>query len=385
MNEPWPIVNLSQLLRPVERAESVDALREYRLLGVRWYGDGFFVKEAKLGQEIKAQKVYRVCKGDFAYNRLFAWKGSFAVADSDVDGCYVSNEFPCFEPVDARIDTEFLKWWFRRESVWLQALDLSSGATPTSRNRLKEQHFLAMQVPLPPLAEQRQIVARIEEMAVQIHKVRTLRTQEDQEIKQMLLAAFRRIANAAPHLPMRDVAPVVRRPVIVDPSTMYPELGIRSFGNGTFHKPAVTGMELGNKRVFRIERGDLLFTNVFAWEGAIAVAKPEDTGRVGSHRYVTCVPRAELATSEFLCFYFLTSEGLSLIGAASPGGAGRNRTLGLSALGAIQVPVPPIAQQRWFNSLQAEVAALKRLHTETAAELDALLPAILDRAFKGEL
>ena len=27
----------------------------------------------------------------------------------------------------------------------------------------------------------------------------------------------------------------------------------------------------------------------------------------------------------------------------------------------------------------------KRLQTETAAELDALLPAILDRAFKGEL
>jgi len=35
--------------------------------------------------------------------------------------------------------------------------------------------------------------------------------------------------------------------------------------------------------------------------------------------------------------------------------------------------------------LRAEVAVLKRLQAETAAELDALLPAILDRAFKGEL
>ena len=32
-----------------------------------------------------------------------------------------------------------------------------------------------------------------------------------------------------------------------------------------------------------------------------------------------------------------------------------------------------------------EVDRLMRLQTETAAELDALLPAILDRAFKGEL
>jgi type I restriction enzyme S subunit len=39
----------------------------------------------------------------------------------------------------------------------------------------------------------------------------------------------------------------------------------------------------------------------------------------------------------------------------------------------------------WFNALLSEVSSLKRLHAETAAELDALMPAILDRAFKGEL
>jgi type I restriction enzyme S subunit len=38
-----------------------------------------------------------------------------------------------------------------------------------------------------------------------------------------------------------------------------------------------------------------------------------------------------------------------------------------------------------LDTLQAEVYALKRLQAETAAELDAFLPAILDRAFKGEL
>ena len=50
---------------------------------------------------------------------------------------------------------------------------------------------------------------------------------------------------------------------------------------------------------------------------------------------------------------------------------------------------PPLPEQRRIvaelDALQAEVDALKRLQAETAAELDALLPAILDRAFKGEL
>ena len=35
-------------------------------------------------------------------------------------------------------------------------------------------------------------------------------------------------------------------------------------------------------------------------------------------------------------------------------------------------------------ALPSEVGALKRLQAETAAELDALLPAILDKAFEGE-
>jgi len=201
----------------------------------------------------------------------------------------------------------------------------------------------------------------------------------------MLFGAFRKVAKEAPRLLMCDVAPLVRRPVEVDPETLYPELGIRSFGNGTFHKPGLSGVEVGDKRIFRIEPGDLLFNNVFAWEGAIAVAKAEDAGRFGSHRFITCVPKKDKATSPFLCFYFLTDEGLELIRAASPGGAGRNRTLGLDALSNISVPIPLLDAQRWFDSLQARVAALKKLQAETAAELDALMPSILDKAFKGDL
>ena len=37
------------------------------------------------------------------------------------------------------------------------------------------------------------------------------------------------------------------------------------------------------------------------------------------------------------------------------------------------------------NHENPPAAALKRLQAETAAELAALLPALLDRAFKGEL
>jgi len=39
----------------------------------------------------------------------------------------------------------------------------------------------------------------------------------------------------------------------------------------------------------------------------------------------------------------------------------------------------------YLDSVQARLASLQELQSETQRELDALLPSVLDRAFKGEL
>ncbi len=55
----------------------------------------------------------------------------------------------------------------------------------------------------------------------------------------------------------------------------------------------------------------------------------------------------------------------------------------------LKVPVPPLEEQRrivaYLDGLQIQVERLHRLQSETQKELDALLPSILDKAFKGEL
>lgn len=81
----------------------------------------------------------------------------------------------------------------------------------------------------------------------------------------------------------------------------------------------------------------------------------------------------------------MTPAGLYKIGEASPGGAGRNRTLGLKKLEVITVPVPAIKKQLWFDELQAKVAEADRVQQKAIAELEALMPSILDRAFQGKL
>lgn len=196
----------------------------------------------------------------------------------------------------------------------------------------------------------------------------------------MLLGTFLKITRDSKKSLMKNVAPHIRRPVNIDSNTEYPELGIRSFGNGTFHKNAVDGATL-LKKLFKIEPGDLVFNNVFAWEGAVAVARPEDRDRYGSHRFITCIPKEGVITSNFLKYYFLTPDGLKKIGDASPGGALRNRTLGLKALENIEVPIPDIRVQLWFDNLQSIADEIKRLQAESEREIEALVPAMLAKAF----
>lgn len=179
--------------------------------------------------------------------------------------------------------------------------------------------------------------------------------------------------KAWPMTALGDVAPIIRRAVDIQPDHSYPELGIRSFGKGTFHKPPLTGADAGTKRLFKIEPGDLVLSNVFAWEGAIAVASPDDGGRYGSHRFITCVVDSSRACAEYLKFYLTASEdGKEQIRRASPGGAGRNRTLGVEKLEQIKVPLPPV-------EMQCALIARLEILTQKTEELEENLNAA-DRA-----
>ena len=382
MNNQWPTEKLCTVLRRSEDTIMPEVDAEYREVTVRLWGNGVIERGRVKGASLSGRR-FVAHAGQFIVSRIDARNGAMGLVPASLEGALVTNDFPLFTLDTQRIDPAFFGWLCRTPDFVELCRRASEGTT--NRVRLKEERFLALDLSLPLLSEQRRIVARIEALAAQVHQAKVLRKEEETEIRQMLLAAFWSIARDAPRRSMSETAPLVRRPVTVTPESLYPELGVRSFGNGTFHKPVLTGLEIGDKRIFRIESGDLIFSNVFAWEGAIAVAKQEDVGRVGSHRFITCVPQPTQAIAEFLCFFFLTDEGLELIGKASPGGAGRNRTLGISALEKILVPVPELADQRWCCSLLAEVAELRSLQEEATKELDALLPSVLARAFAGGL
>jgi hypothetical protein len=111
------------------------------------------------------------------------------------------------------------------------------------------------------------------------------------------------------------------------------------------------------------------------------MATDEHDSCIASHRYITRIPDPGRVTAGFVVYYLLSEEGLKKVELASPGTADRNCTLSLGNLGKIEVPAPPLATQKAFNRLQAEVAALKAKHAAIRQGNAALLPATLERAF----
>ena len=376
---------IGDIAKQTDRYEQVQPDSSYTLLGMRSRIGGPFIREVKSGSEISAKKLNKVKTGDFIYSRLFAWQGSFGLVPPEMDGCYVSNEFPLYEIDHLKIHPEYLVYWFGLPHIQKRVESDCSGSTPGTRNRFKEQFFESMDIEFPTVDSQAKIVSKIRTMAEKRQSVLELRDSCLSGAEALLNSVFREIIEGAEYFPMDQVAPLTRRPVQVDFNSEYPELGVRCFGNGTFHKPALAGIEVGTKKLYQMVPGDLVFSNVFAWEGAMAVVKSEDEGRVGSHRFITCVPEEGVATSEFLCFYFLSKDGLTKIQEASPGGAGRNRTLGLKKLEKIEVPVPDFEKQLEFNNLLRHVSSIKSAQQDNEIELEALMPSILDKAFKGEL
>ncbi|HUY50938.1 MAG TPA: hypothetical protein VMV92_35410 [Streptosporangiaceae bacterium] len=185
-----------------------------------------------------------------------------------------------------------------------------------------------------------------------------------------------------------DVLKLRRVPVAVDPAKAYEEIGLRSFGKGVFHKEPVSGASLGSKRVFEIRPGDLLLSNVFAWEGAIAVAGPSEDGRIGSHRYMTYVPSDGRIDAGWARYFFLSEPGLELVRKASPGSAGRNRTLGIQAFEGLEIPLPSIDEQRRIagrlDGALMRARRIESLHAQSR-QLRSALPFSVTRAEEERL
>lgn len=382
MSVSWTKVRLGEILRRSTETVQLRPDAEYREITVKLWGKGVVLRGIVSGAQIAGGRRFVARVGQFILSRIDARNGALGIVPSNLDAAVVTNDFPLFEVYTSGLDLCFLGWLIRTRDFVELCHRASEGTT--NRVRLQEERFLALEIPLPPLVEQQRIVARIEALASKIAEARSVRQQAAGDVEALLRSIIRSDKNAR-SVPMRDLVRLRPPDVTVRPDEIYEFAGVYCFGRGVFRGERRSGMEFAYPRLTRLRRNDFVYPKLMAWEGALAVVPPECDGCVVSTEFPVFEINEERVFAEVLDTYFRTPSVWPEISGASTGTNVRRRRLNPQDFLNYQMPVPSRPTQERLRKVAAQVDALRRLQGETTAELDALMPSILSKAFNSEL
>ena len=244
----------------------------------------------------------------------------------------------------------------------------------TANVSLKIEDIAGVEIPLPPLAEQRRIVARIEQLVGRIEEARRLRHQATEEAEALLPSV--RSACMGELLKKHSGEP------LGELISMASGEGLTSSEmDDSFEYPVYGGGGLnGRYSRYLFEESRIAIGRVGARCGCVFTTEPKS--------WITDNALYLTETSDRLDHKFLV-HALSNLDLRQQANQAAQPVVSQKKINPMEIPVPPLPEQRriveYLDRLAGQVTALTQLQSETAAELGALLPSILDRAFKGKL
>lgn len=313
-----------------------------------------------------------------------------------------SNQAVCaVMPKDNRITNEFLYWFLKHKRQ--DFLDASfGGAQPNiSQKTLRETVIpvpsLEIQKQLcqffeiverrqrgdrsrelpelpPPLSEQRRIVAKIEQLAAKIEEARGLRDHASFNAEIVSNSSrsfvFSTLSGKYENYLLGNLLQMTSGENITS-RQMNHSLPYAVYGGGGF---------AGRYDEYLYEESKIAIGRVGARCGCVFVTEPKS--------WVTDNALVITSFSDRLDMKFLV-QALTHLDLRQQANQAAQPVVNQKRINAQRIPLPPLAEQRrivaYLDGLQAQVDRLKALQVQTAAELEALLPSILDQAFKGEL
>jgi hypothetical protein len=183
-------------------------------------------------------------------------------------------------------------------------------------------------------------------------------------------------------VPLGEVLQRVARAVKVDASSTYPNVGVLNRSRGVFEKPELSGAETKYKTLYRLAAGDLVYSKLFGWEGAVALIPDWADGACVSGEFPTYSLSSRI-DRDYLG-HVIAWEGFASQMAASTTGMGQRRQrVNPDQFERILIPLPePSEQQR----IAARLGSMARKSvftrsTQTGGSILRLIPRVLDRVW----
>ena len=383
MSNGWPVVRLGDVLRHRKEFITIDDVTSYRRPRVQLHAQGIVLRDEVPGALIKTKKQ-QVCQaGEFLVAEIDAKVGGFGIVPDALGGAIVSSHYFLFGVDERKLNRRYLDY-FIRTPVFREQVEAQGS---TNYAAIRPAHVLGYMLPLPPLTEQRRVVARIEELAEQIGEARELRMRAVEEVSLLRL----RFAN--------DLFDSLKCETKALGDVALKKTGIAYRAddfNGSVGVPVVRLKEIQTKKPSVFLHNPDKYPNVWLEVGDIVLAKTSCStvsmcqwpGPSAVLNQNAVMLRACEGMEQRFLFSWLGQQVNRYMSAhlADPNFYPYIRE---SDLVRWQVPVPSRNDQiellAKLEAMQVEANSVERLQAETNAGIDALLPAILDRAFKGEL
>lgn len=395
MSAAWPNVPLGEVVDHRKEFIFIDDLATYRRPRVQLHAQGIVLRDAVPGALIKTKKQQVVRAGEFLVAEIDAKVGGFGIVPAELDGAIVSSHYFLYGHRPDRLDNKYLGWFVKTRAFRQQVEAQGS----TNYAAIRPADVLSYEIPLPPLDEQRRIVARIEELAAKVNDARGLRRSCLEETETILGKWIADIFTTRQHSSWR---PGTLGDYLIDDCygtsektnddiSGTPILRMGNIQNGRLTTQSLKYLHVPQKERNKLilATGDILVnrTNSAELVGKCAVFDLE-----GDYGFASYIIRIRLdgtrALPRLVAAYinspigrkYMFDERKQMTGQAN---------VNATTLKSLPLPLPDIDVQAQLiaelDDLQTKVDAVKALQTETAAELEAMLPAILDKAFKGEL
>lgn len=380
MKAAWPLVPLGQVLTERREAPSdIDLMTGgVRIVDKVSFHDGKI--HLRQSQETRTGMIL-VRPGDILVSGINAAKGAIALHNVGSTPIAATIHYGAYHADPSQASSTFL-WWLLRSTYFR---DLIAAHVPGGiKTELKSKRLLPIPVRLPPVDEQCRIVARIDELAAKVDEARASRRASDLETE-ALPRAILAADKSGRRIVVGRFASLRPPDVRVLPTEQYHFAGVYSFGRGVFPSVRKMGSEFAYPRLTRLHAGNFVYPKLMAWEGALGVVPPNCDQLVVSTEFPVFELDEGVMLPEVIDTYFRSPAVWPSLSGQSGGTNVRRRRLNPKDFLKLEIPWPDTATQKAIRLAVARLSSLKKLQDQTAVELDSMLPAILDKAFKGEL
>jgi len=354
--------------------------------------DGFL--DMTLVRRIPKEKAEKSAKwlkvGDVIFNNTNSTElvGKSCIFVGWEEPCTFSNHLTRLRCNFGTLSSEWLYLCLRE--LWLSGFFAANCTEFIGQSAFNKDKLQEVEIPIPPLAEQRRIVARVEELTRRVEEARRLRREVVTKILAFIPSFLGRLFDLAERkgwkkasLGSKDISAIIMGQSPDGSSYNRDGKGVPLLNGPTeFGVEHPTPMQWTTQPTRLCKAEDILFC-----------VRGSTTGRMNWADRQYCIGRgiAAIRPNENNClpkflYAFIQTQSNAVL---HYGEGGVFPNFNKDQLAAMEIPLLPIDEQRrivqYLDNLQSKTEELKRLQTETESELASFTPALLAKAFRGEL